>query len=171
MWLHSFAAALPTVRCAHDEAEDHDRFARVLVPRYETSVADSRSSRVGLMVLNGKELKQLYPGPAWRGRSLDDRFVALAGQQKPDGLMLGTFQANAAARRFYERHGLVEVERADGLRNDEREPDVRCVWQPQTSYIIRSTAPTASSRRPVCSRPSFPASWASPARGRRRPSP
>ncbi|MFD4926745.1 hypothetical protein ACFWNE_36280 [Streptomyces goshikiensis] len=36
VWLRSFATALPTVRCAHDEAEVHDRFARVLVARYET---------------------------------------------------------------------------------------------------------------------------------------
>lgn len=41
VWLRSFAAALPTVRCAHDEAEVHDRFARVLVARYETWVADT----------------------------------------------------------------------------------------------------------------------------------
>ncbi|MFE4280730.1 hypothetical protein ACFRSX_36460 [Streptomyces goshikiensis] len=53
MWLRSFAAALPTVRCAHDEAEIHDRFGRVLVARYETWVADSRSSTVGLLVLDG----------------------------------------------------------------------------------------------------------------------
>ncbi|MFE4208443.1 hypothetical protein ACFRUQ_23170 [Streptomyces goshikiensis] len=53
VWLRSFAAALPTVRCAHDEAEIHDRFGRVLVARYETWVADSRSSTVGLLVLDG----------------------------------------------------------------------------------------------------------------------
>ncbi|WP_335341862.1 hypothetical protein [Streptomyces sp. CB03578] len=53
MWLRSFATALPTVRCAHDEAEVHDRFARVLVARYETWVADSRRRMVGLLVLDG----------------------------------------------------------------------------------------------------------------------
>ncbi|AYV25136.1 putative N-acetyltransferase YjaB [Streptomyces sp. ADI95-16] len=132
VWLRSFATALPTVRCAHDEAEVHDWFARVLVPRYETWVADTGSTVVGLLVLDGKELKQLYLDPAWRGRGLGDRFMSLAEQRKPDGLTLWTFQVNAAARRFYERHGFVEVERSDGLRNDEREPDVRCVWQPQT---------------------------------------
>ncbi|MGW1198695.1 hypothetical protein ACWD4B_23095 [Streptomyces sp. NPDC002536] len=36
MWLRSFAAALPSVRCAHDEAEVRAWFLRVPVPQYET---------------------------------------------------------------------------------------------------------------------------------------
>jgi hypothetical protein len=34
------------------------------------------------------------------------------------------------ARRFYERHGFVSVERTDGLHNEEREPDISYVWRP-----------------------------------------
>ncbi|MFG2987213.1 GNAT family N-acetyltransferase [Streptomyces sp. NPDC048258] len=123
VWLRSFAAALPTVRCAHDEAEVRDWFARVLVPQYETWVAVTGSNVVGLLVLNGWELKQLYLDPAWRGRGLGDQFMALAKKQRPDGLTLWTFQVNEAAHRFYERHGFIAVQRTDGLRNDEREPD------------------------------------------------
>lgn len=33
LWLRSFVAPLPTVRCAHDEADVRDWFARVLVQR------------------------------------------------------------------------------------------------------------------------------------------
>lgn len=58
--------------------------------------------------------------------------MSLAKQQQPDGLSLWTFQVNGPARRFYQRHGFTEVERTDGQRNHEREPDVRYVWQPQT---------------------------------------
>jgi GNAT superfamily N-acetyltransferase len=132
VWLRSYATALPTVHCAHDEADVRDWFARVLVPQYETWVATMRSSVVGLLVLNGRELKQLYLEPEWRGRGLGDRFMSLAKQQQPNGLSLWTFQINGPARRFYQRHGFVEVERTDGQRNDEREPDIRYVWQPQT---------------------------------------
>lgn len=131
VWLRSFAAALPSVRCTHDDAEVRDWFSRVLVPQYETWVAVSENSVVGLLVLDGPELKQLYLEPAWRGRGLGDRFMALAKQRQPDGLALWTFQVNEPARRFYQRHGFVEVERTDGLRNDEREPDVRYVWKPE----------------------------------------
>ncbi|MGW6772256.1 N-acetyltransferase family protein [Streptomyces sp. NPDC055037] len=131
VWLRSYAAALPTVRCAHDEADVRDWFARVLVPQYETWVAVAGNSVVGLLVLKGEELKQLYLEPEWRGRGLGDRFMSLAKQQQPDGLSLWTFQVNGPARRFYQRHDFTEAERTDGQRNDEREPDVRYVWQPQ----------------------------------------
>ncbi|MFJ5811844.1 GNAT family N-acetyltransferase [Streptomyces sp. NPDC093093] len=132
VWLRSYAAALPTVRCAHDEPDVRDWFARVLVPQYETWVAITGNSVVGLLVLKGEELKQLYLDPEWRGRGLGDRFMDLAKQQQPDGLSLWTFQVNGPAQRFYQRHGFTEAERTDGQRNDEREPDVRYVWQPQT---------------------------------------
>ncbi|MFF4104261.1 GNAT family N-acetyltransferase [Streptomyces sp. NPDC001903] len=133
VWLRSFAAALPTVRCAHEEGDVRDWFARVLVPRYETWVAVTGGNVVGLMVLNGQELKQLYLDPTWRGRGLGDRFMNLAKEQQPDRLTLWTFQVNTSAHRFYERHGFIAVERTDGARNDEREPDVRYLWQPSAA--------------------------------------
>ena len=132
VWLRSYATALPTVQCAHDDADVRDWFARVLVPQYKTWVAVVENTVVGVLVLKGAELKQLYLEPAWRGRGLGDRFMTLAKQQQPDGLSLWTFQVNGPARRFYQRHGFTEAERTDGQRNDEREPDVRYVWQPQT---------------------------------------
>ncbi|MBI1238968.1 MAG: GNAT family N-acetyltransferase [Alphaproteobacteria bacterium] len=44
------------------------------------------------------------------------------------GLSLWTFQANTAARRFYEHHGFVAVEKTDGSRNEEGASDVRYDW-------------------------------------------
>ncbi|MFI5979944.1 GNAT family N-acetyltransferase [Streptomyces sp. NPDC051555] len=129
VWLRSFSAALPTVRRAHDDDEVRDWFSAVVVPRYETWVAVSGGSVVGVLVLDGEELAQLYLEPSWRGRGLGDRFVRLAQRQRPSGLSLWTFQINGPARRFYERHGFVAVERTDGLGNEEREPDVRYVWR------------------------------------------
>lgn len=128
VWLRSFAAALPSVRCAHDEDDVRDWFARVLVPQYETWVATADTAVVGVLVLKGPELKQFYLAPEWRGRGLGDQFISLAKEQRPDGLSLWTFQVNGATRRFYERHGFTETERTDGSRNDEHEPDVRYVW-------------------------------------------
>ncbi|MYT24615.1 GNAT family N-acetyltransferase [Streptomyces sp. SID7760] len=134
LWLRSFAAALPTVRCAHDETDVRDWFTRVLVPQYETWGAVTGSNMVGLMVLSSGELKQLYLDPAWRGRGLGGRFMALANNRQPDGLTSWTFQVNESAHRFYERHGFVAVERTDGVRNDEREPDVHYVWPPPPTH-------------------------------------
>ncbi|MFP3986803.1 GNAT family N-acetyltransferase [Streptomyces sp. E11-3] len=130
VWLRSFTAALPTVRRAHTDEEVRDWFSYVVVPRYETWVAVADGSVVGLLVLDDGELEQLYLEPSWRGRGVGDRLVELAKQRRPDGLGLWTFQVNEPAGRFYERHGFVAVERTDGLRNEEREPDVRYMWEP-----------------------------------------
>lgn len=130
VWLRSFAAALPTVRCAHGAADVRAWFAQVLIPQYETWVAESGDEVVGLLVLKDAEMKQLYLAPEQRGQGLGDRFMRLAKDRRPDGLTLWAFQVNGAARRFYERHGFVAVQMTDGSRNDEQEPDVRYVWRP-----------------------------------------
>lgn len=131
VWLRSFAAALPTVRRAHNDDEVRDWFSHVIVPRHEAWVAVARDSVVGLLVLAGTEIEQLYLEPSWRGRGLGDRFLALAKRRRPHGLTLWTFQVNKPAQRFYQRHGFVAVEHTDGQCNEEREPDIRYVWRPQ----------------------------------------
>ncbi|MBT3167446.1 GNAT family N-acetyltransferase [Streptomyces sp. Vc74B-19] len=131
VWLRSFAAALPSVRRAHDDDEVRAWFSHVVVPRHETWVAVVDSGVVGVLVLEAGELEQLYLDPSWRGRGLGDRFMTLAKQRRPDGLALWTFQINEPARRFYERHGFLAVEHTDGSGNEEREPDVRYVWRPR----------------------------------------
>lgn len=130
VWLRSFAAALPGVRRAHGDDAVRDWFSYVVVPHCEAWVAVAEESVVGLLVLDDAELEQLYLEPSWRGRGLGDRFVELAKARRPQGLGLWTFQVNESARRFYERHGFVATEWTDGLRNEEREPDIRYVWRP-----------------------------------------
>jgi GNAT superfamily N-acetyltransferase len=130
VWLRSFAAALPTVCRAHDDDAVRNWFSHVVMEQCEAWVAVAGGRVVGLLVLAGAELEQLYLDPPWRGRGLGGQFMALAKRQRPQGLHLWTFQVNGPARRFYERHGFVPVERTDGLRNEEREPDIRYVWRP-----------------------------------------
>jgi GNAT superfamily N-acetyltransferase len=130
VWLRSFAAALPTVRRAHSDDQVRGWIRDVLLPRHDVWVAEAGGAVVGLLALSEGWLDQLYLEPGRRGRGIGDRFVALAKERQPAGLQLWTFQVNEPARRFYERHGFVAVERTDGSRNEEREPDVRYVWRP-----------------------------------------
>jgi GNAT superfamily N-acetyltransferase len=74
------------------------------------------------------EIDQLYVDPPTQGHGLGSRLVDLAKQCYPVGLQLWTFQINATAQRFYERHGFVVVDRTDGSGNEEREPDIRYRW-------------------------------------------
>ncbi|MDI3402405.1 GNAT family N-acetyltransferase [Streptomyces cavernicola] len=139
VWLRSFAAALPGVRRAHSDDEVRSWFRDFVVPEQETWVALAADTVVGLLVLGdeggaggeGGELEQLYLDPDRRGRGIGDRLVDLAKCRRPSGLALWTFQVNAPARRFYERHGFVAVAHTDGRHNEEREPDVRYVWDPR----------------------------------------
>ncbi|MEW1775747.1 GNAT family N-acetyltransferase [Streptomyces sp. NPDC086777] len=130
VWLRSFDAALPTVVRPRSDDEVRAYIRDVVVPARETWVAEAGGSVVGMMVLAGDLLSQLYLAPEWRGRGIGDRFVALAKERSPSGLTLWTFQVNKPAHRFYERHGFVAVEHTDGSGNEEREPDVRYVWRP-----------------------------------------
>ncbi|GGR92963.1 histone acetyltransferase [Streptomyces aureoverticillatus] len=129
VYLRSYDTALPGVRRAHSDDEVRDFFRYVVVGRGGTWVAEAAGAVVGMMVLDGDELSQLYLAPEWRGRGIGDRFVALAKELGPDGLSLWTFQVNAPAHRFYERHGFTAAQRTDGD-NEEKEPDVRYVWRP-----------------------------------------
>ena len=130
VWLRSFAAALPGVRRAHSDDEVRRWVAGVLLPTCDVWVAEDDGAVVGVLALTDGWLDQLYLDPDRRGQGIGDRFVALAKGRQPRGLQLWTFQVNEPARRFYLRHGFVEVERTDGARNEEREPDVRLVWEP-----------------------------------------
>jgi GNAT superfamily N-acetyltransferase len=118
------------VRRAHSDEEVRGWIRDVLLPGHDVWVAESHGSVVGLLALSEGTIEQLYLDPAWCGRGIGGRFVALAQQRHPDGLQLWTFQVNQPARRFYERHGFMAVERTDGSRNEEREPDMRYVWTP-----------------------------------------
>ena len=130
VWLRSFGGALPTVRRAHTDDEVRGWIRDVLLPGHDVWVADAAGAVVGMLALSEGWLDQLYLVPEWRGRGIGDRLVELAKQRQPAGLQLWTFQVNEPAQRFYERHGFVAVERTDGATNEEREPDVRYVWQP-----------------------------------------
>ncbi|MFB7589939.1 GNAT family N-acetyltransferase [Streptomyces sp. NPDC056169] len=130
VWLRSYTAALPSVRRAHTDDEVRYWLREIVVPNQETWVATVDGSVVAMMVLDDEELDQLYIDTPWRGQGIGDRLVEVAKRSRPTGLALWTFQVNAPAGRFYERHGFVEAERTDGARNEEREPDVRYVWSP-----------------------------------------
>ncbi len=124
---------------AHPDEAVRRWLTEELVPKRETWVAvDADGTIVAMMALAEAEIDQLYVTPAWIGRGVGSRLVALAKVRRPDGLDLYTFQANTRARRFYEARGFVAVAWSDGTSadgrnvstNEERQPDVRYAWRP-----------------------------------------
>ncbi|MEY2581221.1 MAG: hypothetical protein QOE09_1070 [Ilumatobacteraceae bacterium] len=119
--------AMPDVPEPHTEIEVAEWMAEVAIPTMDVWVADLDGVVVGQFMLAPGWLHHLYIDPSWMGRGLGDRIMEVVRQRQPGELQLWAFQTNAAARRFYERHGFEPAEFTDGSGNDERWPDVRYV--------------------------------------------
>lgn|GEM_PF-86207 len=137
VYLRSRAYALPDVPVVHDAGSVRRWFADEVVGRTDTWVAEIDGVVVAMMVLDhardGSWIEQLYLDPTWMGRGLGDQMIEIAVSRASGPLQLWTFQVNQAARRFYARHGFVEVETTDGRGNEERAPDVRLHRTPSPS--------------------------------------
>ncbi|MCW2785079.1 MAG: GCN5-related N-acetyltransferase [Marmoricola sp.] len=83
---------------------------------------------LGFAVLDNAWLDSLYTGPQHQGTGIGSALLDLVKAQRPGGFALWVFASNTAARGFYHRHGLLELEHTDGSANEERAPDVRMAW-------------------------------------------
>lgn len=73
-------------------------------------------------------LDHLYIAPETQGQGIGKMLLDAVKTQRPHGFSLWTFQQNAGARRFYERHGLTLAQTSDGRDNEEKLPDCLYVW-------------------------------------------
>ena len=73
-------------------------------------------------------IDHLYVEPALHRCGIGSQLIAFA-QGRQNELRLYTFQSNAIARAFYERHGFVIEELTDGARNEEKMPDITYLWR------------------------------------------
>ena len=85
----------------------------------------------GLACWHDGWLEQLYVDPAHHNKGAGTELLERVMREHGQGFQLWTFQANAGARRFYERHGFVLVELTDGTLNEEKTPDARYEWRPR----------------------------------------
>jgi ribosomal protein S18 acetylase RimI-like enzyme len=120
---------------AHAEDDVRAWIANVLIPGGGASVAVDRASKeavVGMMAVSRQDgvawIDQLYLHPSVVGRGIGTRFIELAKESLGSPVRLYTFQENAGARRFYERHGFRAIAFSDGSDNEEHCPDVLYEW-------------------------------------------
>jgi chorismate mutase/GNAT superfamily N-acetyltransferase len=124
-------AAVPQMPPAlHTNAEDRAWMAaRLADGGHEAWVATLPDGRiVGYALITPAWLDHLFVEPDRRGTGIGTVLLDLVKSLRPDGFSLWVFESNTGARRFYARHGLVELERTDGSANEERAPDVRMAW-------------------------------------------
>jgi GNAT superfamily N-acetyltransferase len=91
-------------------------------------VADRDGELLGYARFDDVWLDDLYVDPAAQGTGVGSALLDLVKAQRPSGFCLWVFESNTPARRFYEAHGLVELEHTDGSANEEKEPDLRMAW-------------------------------------------
>jgi chorismate mutase/GNAT superfamily N-acetyltransferase len=112
----------------HSREQTHRWMADRLAADSEGWVAERDGRVVGYLVITHDWVDDLFLAPGETGHGLGAALLDLAKAQRPEGLCLWVFESNEGARRFYRRHGLVELESTDGSGNEERSPDVRMAW-------------------------------------------
>jgi 8-oxo-dGTP pyrophosphatase MutT (NUDIX family)/GNAT superfamily N-acetyltransferase len=125
--------ASPDIPIVHDERHV-TQWMTTRIEADEVWVADVDGVVVAEMILrlpatSGEvgNLDHLFLDPAWMGRGLGDRMLALAGERVGGWIELWTHELNVGAQRFYERHGFGVAQRTDGAGNEEGLPAVRYV--------------------------------------------
>jgi len=126
--LDSRREAMPWLPVLHSREEAIHHIADHVLLHEKVLVAEVNQLVVGFIALEGDYVEHLYVAPAFQGRGIGAKLLAMAKELRPDGLKLWTFQRNARARRFYEARGFIASDFTDGTRNEEREPDVRYTW-------------------------------------------
>ncbi len=119
---------LPYVSCIHSPAQVREWVIDHLVPSGCVHVAEQDRRIVAVLAISEHDgvswIDQLYVFPGYEAQGLGTRLLAFAHQTLRAPIRLYTFQANAGARRFYERHGYRAIGFSDGSANAERCPDV-----------------------------------------------
>jgi GNAT superfamily N-acetyltransferase len=131
VWLAARRASVPSIPPpVHTEPEVRSWVRDVLLPLRELWVVEVRSHVVAMLALDELWVDQLFVLPEYGGQGIGTGLLDLAKALRPGGFGLWVFESNLGARRFYERHGLVEVARTDGSENEEGAPDIHYAWSP-----------------------------------------
>jgi putative acetyltransferase len=134
----AFDERLPWLAGLHTQAEDRAFFRDRVFAECEVWGA-IEEAMIGFIAFRDGWVDHLYVLPHRQCHGVGSALLEIA-KSACTNLQLWTFQKNALARRFYEKHGFLLIERTDGSRNMEREPDVLYRWERQAMRPAR-TAP------------------------------
>src|SRR6266550_3631943 len=123
----AFDAALPWLAGLHTPAEDRWFFRERVFESCLVWGAFDDAAMIGIIAFRADWIDQLYVLPDHQGRGVGASLLRVA-QSAFARLQLWTFQRNVPARRFYEAKDFVLIDRTDGARNEEKEPDALYRW-------------------------------------------
>ena len=110
MWRASFEHGVGIVD-HHPISEQMAYFHSEVVAKNRVRVVLDESGVVAFMASTPESITQLFVRVADIGRGIGSRLMELAKAESGGSLWLYTFARNTRARRFYERHGFIEIER------------------------------------------------------------
>jgi ribosomal protein S18 acetylase RimI-like enzyme len=113
----------------HTAEEDRAHLTGV-VAEQDVWVAEDEGEIVGFIALKDDLGTFFYVTPEAHRRGIGSALFEHVQGERPAGFTFWVFQANEAARAFYEKRGCVPVEFTDGAGNEEKTPDVRYEWRP-----------------------------------------
>lgn len=126
--IQSRAAFMPYAPSAHADSAVREWVRAELLPAGGVTVATVDGGVVGVLVLaqddDHRWIRQMMVHPSFVGHGIGSRLLEHALATLPPPVRLYSFQANAGARRFYERHGFEAIALSEGEANEERCPDV-----------------------------------------------
>ena len=119
---------LPFAPSPHTLEDVQDWVEKHLLPTGGVTVAIAEGMVVAVLATsedaNAAWIDQLYVLPGFEGQGFGTELLHHAHVSAKRPVRLFTFQQNAGARRFYERHGYETVALSDGQSNEEKCPDV-----------------------------------------------
>jgi GNAT superfamily N-acetyltransferase len=95
----------------------------IVLPSQSVWVAEVDGAAVGYAWLHEGLLRALYIHPSYQRQGIGTELLSEVKKNAAGGFLFWIFEANAAAIRFYERHGAHTVRKTDGSSNEERLPD------------------------------------------------
>lgn len=136
LWCRSKEEAyLPwlTIEASYSFEDNLGYFRDTVCAKHRVWLAERDGTVVGLLAQAGEFIDQLFVDPEHQRSGVGTALLGWARRQSPGGLALHTFQRNARARCFYEKHGFRAV--AFGVSPaPESEPDVRYEWRPGSGF-------------------------------------
>ena len=129
VYIESRRHAVPLIPpLTHTAADVRDWFTSIVIVEHEVWVAVIADRIVGIAVLRGDSLDQLYVLPEHQRHGVGSRLLGHV-QRARGHLRLHAFQSNQPARDFYEKRGFRAIAFGDGTGNEEGAPDVMYEWR------------------------------------------
>jgi GNAT superfamily N-acetyltransferase len=126
----SRAEAMPWLPVIHT-AEEDEAFHRGRLAG-EAWVYEVEGGVAGFALVRDDELDALYVAPEAQRRGVGSALFRQAQAVRPGGFGWWVFLDNTRARRFYEALGGRCLYETDGAGNEERTPDARYEWRPES---------------------------------------